>query len=104
VVYTGYTSRRGRIIRKILAKNPKSTEMFTRGLLFLGEVFIIAMILYFSTIAFAKSRNLSSQMIGMRFIDFLGWSFPPTLPIFFNLAYSFSVVRLKRNDVLCIDP
>lgn len=50
------------------------------------------------------SKDVSNLIIGMRFVDFLGFSFPPTFPIFFNVAYSFALARLKHNNVLCTEP
>lgn len=38
-------------------------------------------------------------MIVFRALDFITYSFPATLPIFFNLAYSFSLVRLNRDGI-----
>ena len=62
------------------------------------------MIIYFATLEFVKSKNVSDLIIGMRFVDFLAFSFPPTFPIFFNVAYSFALARLKHNNVLCTEP
>lgn len=62
------------------------------------------MIIYFATIAYTKNKNISDLIVGFRFIDFLGWSFPPTFPIYFNVAYSFAIVRLKSSGILCIEP
>lgn len=61
------------------------------------------MIIYFATIVYMRSRNISNLIVGFRFVDFLGWSFPPTFPIYFNVAYSCAIVRLKRNGILCIE-
>jgi P-type E1-E2 ATPase len=38
-------------------------------------------------------------MIFFRFLDFITYSFPAPLPIFFNLAYSFCLVRLRRDGI-----
>lgn len=65
---------------------------------------MVAMIIYFATIAYMKEKNISNLIVGFRFIDFLGWSFPPTFPIYFNVAYSFAIVRLKSSGILCIEP
>lgn len=104
VVYTGYLTRRGRIIRKILTKQPKASEIFNSALNFLLSAFVVSMIIYFSTIAFHKSKNVSDLIVGFRFVDFLGWAFPPTFPIYFNTAYSYTLVRLKNMDILCTEP
>ena len=104
VVYTGYTTRRGRIIRRILARNEEYPSIFKRALIFLIEAFIIALIIYFATLSFVKSKNVSDLIVGFRFVDFLGWAFPPTFPIYFNVAYSFALARLKHYGVLCTEP
>lgn len=68
------------------------------------EAFCVAMIIYFITIAYMSSKDISSLIVGFRFVDFLGWSFPPTFPIYFNVAYTFSIVRLKNSGIMCIEP
>lgn len=73
-------------------------------MIFFAEVFIVTMIIYFSTIALMKSKNISNIMIGFRFIDFLSWAVPPNFPIYFNVVYSFAIARLKNSGVLCIEP
>lgn len=73
-----------------------------RALYFLIEAFIVALIIYLATITYMKSKIASNLIVGFRFVDFLGWAFPPTFPIYFNVAYSFAIVRLKRSGILCI--
>jgi magnesium-transporting ATPase (P-type) len=38
-------------------------------------------------------------MVFFRFLDFITYSFPAALPIFFNLSYSFCLVRLRRDGI-----
>ena len=45
------------------------------------------------------SKDIIPLIIGFRFIDFFGWAFPPTFPIYFNLAYSFSLGRLRMKSI-----
>lgn len=104
VVHTGYATRRGRIIRKILTKLPVKSDLFRKALLFLLEAFIIASIIYFATLPLFLRRDIDKIIVGFRFIDFLGWSFPPTFPIYFNLAYTFAIARLSRNGISGTDP
>lgn len=104
MVYTGYTTRRGRIIRRILARTEQYPAIFSRALIFLVEAFIVSMVIYFATLGFVMSKDVSDLIIGMRFVDFLGFAFPPTFPIFFNVAYSFALARLKHHNVLCTEP
>ncbi len=39
-----------------------------------------------------------------RFLDVLGWAFPPSLPIYFNFAFTFSLFRLKRQNIFGTEP
>ena len=104
VVNIGYATRRGRIIRKILARVVKTPDCFWKAMQFLGECFVIAIIIYFATLPFTLSRDIADIFVGFRFIDFFGWAFPPTFPIYFNLAYSFSLGRLRTKNILGTEP
>lgn len=39
-------------------------------------------------------------MVVFRFFDFITYSFPAPFPIFFNLAYSFCLVRLSNESII----
>lgn len=56
VVNIGYTTRRGRIIRKILTKVPARSDLFNKALLFLLEAFIVGSIIYFATLPLLFSK------------------------------------------------
>lgn len=100
VINIGYATRRGRIIRKILSRVTKTPDLFWKAMMFLTECFVVGIIIYFGTLPFMLSKDIVPLFIGFRFIDFFGWSFPPTFPIYFNLAYSFSLGRLRRKNIL----
>ena len=51
--------------------------------------FTIAYIIYCISIFLMKVKNVPDLAIGTRFIDFLGWSFPPAFSIYCNLTYLF---------------
>jgi len=73
-------------------------------MLFFLEVFVISNIVYFSALQYMSYRRISPLILGFRYVDFLGWSFPPLFPIFFNLTYSFAIARLKSSGIMCIEP
>lgn len=72
--------------------------------MFLGEVFVVCLIVYLATIRVTLSKDISDLFVGFRFIDFLGWSIPPLYPIYFNFLYSFALMRLKFNNILGTRP
>lgn len=50
-IHTGYTSKRGRIIRKILTKKQKMPEFFRSVIYFLVEIYIVGgIIVYFASL------------------------------------------------------
>lgn len=99
VINTGYATRRGRIIRKILNRVPNDPDFFMSAIYFLVETFIVGTILYLATLPILLSAKVIDLFRGFRFLDFLGWSFPPTFPIYFNLAYSFALARLRIKGI-----
>ena len=100
VIHVGFGSRRGQIIRKILTKVIKQPEYFTKLLIFLLEVWVVALVLYLATFWMMFDLQIQASMIVVRFFDFITYSFPAPFPIFFQLAYSFCLVRLNRDDIV----
>lgn len=72
--------------------------------MFLAETFLVSLIVYFATLNFTQSKDIDPIFVGFRFVDFLGWSVPPIYPIYFNLIYSFALIRLRANNVIGIEP
>jgi cation-transporting ATPase 13A2 len=99
VINTGYSTRRGRIIRKILNRVPNDPDFFMSAIYFLTETFIVGIILYLGTLPILFHAKITKLFRVFRFLDFLGWSFPPTFPIYFNLAYSFALARLRIKGI-----
>lgn len=49
-MHTGYTSKRGRILRKIIHKTASAPHFFTTCMYFLLENYIVGVILYLGTL------------------------------------------------------
>lgn len=74
------------------------------ALVFLGEVFIITIISFFGCLPLILNRDIESLFILFQFFNFLAAAVPPPLPIFFNIAYSFALSRLKLKDISGTEP
>jgi P-type E1-E2 ATPase len=61
---------------------------------------IISFLIYFATLPQLLSLDIDDIMVVFRFFDFITYSFPAPFPIFFNLAYSFCLVRLNRDNII----
>lgn len=99
VINTGFTTHRGRIIRKILNRTVKDPDMLRSLGIFVLEVVIVSMVTFFATLFLQLVRDIEKLFVFFKFIDFLASSAPPPLPIFFNLAYSLSLFRLGSKGI-----
>ncbi len=57
---------------------------------------IVSFIIYFLSLPQLLTLEIDPIMVVFRFTDFVTYSFPAPFPIFFNLAYSFCLVRLNN--------
>lgn len=105
VVHTGYSSKKGRILRKILHRSPESPHFFTTFIVFMFEVYAAGVLAYLGTMSLrVNSGQLEPIIIFLDFLLIITFCFPPSGPIYFNLVYSFALIRLKANNVLGTEP
>ena len=105
VIHTGYSSKRGRILRKILHRNSSTPHFFTTCIYFLVINWIVGMLLYLCTMPMRIANdNLERILIFLNFLLILVFAIPPACPIYFNVVYSFSLIRLKWKDILGTEP
>jgi magnesium-transporting ATPase (P-type) len=83
---------------------PKAPDFFMTVVYFLIETCIIGTIIYACTVNMMVVNKIISTFIVFRFLDILAWSFPPSFPIYFNVAYSFSLIRLKWRNIYGTEP
>lgn len=104
-MHTGYTSKRGRILRKILHRNAATPHFFTTCMYFLLLNYVVGAIIYLATLPMRISNdNLSTGIIILNFLLIITFCLPPPSPIFFNLVYSFCLIRLKWREILSTEP
>lgn len=101
VVNIGYSSKRGRILRKILNRPVTVSHLFTCCLYFLACTYVVGLVLYLATLPMRLNiGNLQGIIIFLNFLLVITQCFPPGCPIYFNLVYSFCLMRLKWNGIL----
>ena len=104
-VHTGYSSKKGRILRKILHRSPEYPHFFTTFIVFMFEVYAAGVLAYLATMSLrVNSGQLEPIIIFLDFLLVITFCFPPSGPIYFNLVYSFALIRLKANNVLGTEP
>ena len=79
-------------------------DFLRSNLFFVFEVVVVSIIIFFGSLTILLNRDISPLFKFFKFIDFLVSSAPPPLPIFFNLAYSISLIRLKAKNISGSEP
>ena len=74
------------------------------NLFFVFEVILVSLIVFFATLFILLREDIDPIFKFFKFVDFLASSAPPPLPIFFNLAYSISLIRLKSKNISGSEP
>ena len=74
------------------------------GFWFMLEILVLCCIVFSAMIPVMIYKKLQTRLIVMRFLDMVGWAVPPTFPIFFNICYSFTLYRLKKDKIFATDP
>ena len=60
----------------------------------------VSFIIYLATLPQLLQLDIDTIMVIFRFFDFITYAFPAPFPIFFNLAYSFCLVRLNKENII----
>lgn len=60
--------------------------------------------MYFSTLPIRLGVDINRFIISLRLIDYIVAAVPPAVPIYFTIAYSWSLYRLKKNNIICTIP
>ncbi len=55
------------------------------------------MALYGATLSIRLNANIDKAIVVLRILDYLVSSVPPAFPIYFTIAYSWSLYRLKKR-------
>jgi len=104
VINTGFATRKGRILRHMLNRVPKEPDFFKQAIIFLIFSGIVSIILFFATINIKLSANIDRPLVWMGILNFILSAVPPAFPIYFTMAYSWSVYRLRSHKILTTMP
>lgn len=62
------------------------------------------MSLYGATLPIRLSAQIDKAIVVLRILDYLVSSVPPAFPIYFTIAYSWSLYRLKNKEIFSTMP
>jgi magnesium-transporting ATPase (P-type) len=99
-VNTGYSTRKGRIIRKILHQKPGNNDLFKNIIQQSSLLVLIMICAYFAFFHVMFDGVEDRSLVYILFGSFVNQSLPSVLPVFMNAAYAILLLRLKFNNVM----
>lgn len=99
-VYTGFSSRKGRILRAILNRKHQNPDFLRSVYIYFAVAYVVAMIFYCATLGLRLSVNIDHLFVGARVLDYTLAAIPADFVIYLTIAYSWALFRLRRNGVI----
>ncbi|CAK59464.1 unnamed protein product (macronuclear) [Paramecium tetraurelia] len=100
VLRTGFSTLRGQYFRNVLYPHPQSMKFYIQAAKFLlGNGLIMAAIFGFFLISYIP-MDFEPSILVLRFLDNIVWSIPPSMPIFFQVCKTFSLVKLEKKGII----
>jgi cation-transporting ATPase 13A2 len=100
VVNTGYSTRKGRVIRKILNPKDESNELFKnimQSSFIMMAVNACAFLVFFNYMFDGTPADTSTKIL--IFATVFLQSLPAVIPVFINMAYTIFLLRLKLQNI-----
>lgn len=67
-------------------------------------MFVYCTIIFLGMIPLYLQKEISTKLMVLRFFDMVGWAIPPSFPIIFNVCYSVSLYRLRKESIFGTEP
>ncbi|CAD8162221.1 unnamed protein product [Paramecium octaurelia] len=100
VLRTGFSTLRGQYFRNVLYPHPGSMKFYIQAAKFILEIaFIMAVVYAFFLISYIP-MDFKPSLLVLRFLDNIVWSIPPSMPIFFQVCKTSSLVKLEKKGII----
>ncbi|XP_072175321.1 polyamine-transporting ATPase 13A3-like [Diadema setosum] len=104
VLQTGFSTAKGRLVKSILYPKPTEIKLYRDALLFVGILFIIAILGVIYTSTMMALAGSSASKTATHAIDIITIAVPPALPAALTIGMVYAQFRLKRQGIFCISP
>ena len=104
IVYeTGFKTFKGNLISNILFPKEQEQEFTKDSLKYIIFMTTLCFIGYGIAFKFLKNADLSEHELLMRFLDLFTTAVPPALPACISIGITYSLRRLKKKKIFCLD-
>jgi P-type E1-E2 ATPase len=104
VIATGFTTRRGKIQKKIMHRIAQQPDFFKQAVWFLAFSGSLSVVVFFSTLKMKLDADIDRSLVWLGLINVVLNAIFPALPIYFTMAYSWAIYRLKKDNILTTMP
>ena len=103
VTETGFNTIKGNLIRSILYPKKMDEQFEKDSYKYIGMMSIVCLIGYAISIPFLVKAGQETADILKKSLDLITTVVPPSLPACLGIGISYSVNRLKKQKIMCID-
>ncbi|TPX67104.1 hypothetical protein SpCBS45565_g04019 [Spizellomyces sp. 'palustris'] len=104
VTSTGFASTKGELFRSILFPDQIEFKFYRDAYKFLAILGMVAVAAFINRLIYGLRNRLPSHAIVLSCLDLITIAVPPALPLILTIGIGFSLDRLKRQSIFCIDP
>jgi P-type E1-E2 ATPase len=99
-IHTGYSSSKGRIIRKILSQKSANVEFFKNLMCQSFQILILNISLYLTAYHYMFDEVPNEEILYLKLGEFLMEGIPSSLIVYINFLYTFTLAKFNKMDVL----
>ena len=100
---TGFRTFKGQMLSSVIFPKEEDEDFRHDSLKYIIFMVIICFIGYFASLKYLMKANVSYEELILRFFELFTSAVPPSLPTCLSLGMSYSLYRLKKHDIFCIN-
>ena len=100
---TGFRTFKGQMLSSVIFPKEEDEDFRRDSLKYIIFMVIICFVGYFASLKYLMEANVSYEELILRFFELFTSAVPPSLPTCLSLGMSYSLYRLKKHDIFCIN-
>ena len=104
VLSTGFSTTKGELFKSIMFPTKTEFKFNQDAKSFLSILGVIALVAFFNRVYNNLSDGMSIPYSIFTSLDIITIAVPPALPLILTVGIGFSIARLKKKKIYCIDP
>ena len=103
VTNTGFRTFKGQMLSSVIFPKEEDEDFRRDSLKYIIFMVILCFVGYFASLKYLIEANISDEELTLRFFELFTSAVPPSLPTCLSLGMSYSLHRLKKFNIFCIN-